>query len=101
MYIYNITIKVNKDIISDWLGWQINEHLPEIMQTGLFSEYKFFRLLEQDETEGMTYVVQFFTADISNYQQYIDEYAPLLREKALQRWGDGFIAFRTLMETVN
>jgi len=101
MYIYNITIKVSKDIINDWLDWQQNEHIPEIMHTALFEDYKFFHLLEQDETEGPTYIVQFFTTDISNYQQYIDEYAPALREKAYNRWGSGFIAFRTLMETVN
>lgn len=101
MYIYNITIKVNKDIINDWLDWQLNEHIPEIMQTGLFVDHKFLRLLEQDETEGTTYIAQFFAVDINNYKQYIDQYASVLREKALKRWGGSFIAFRTLMETVN
>jgi hypothetical protein len=101
MFISNITIKVNKDITSDWLDWQLNEHIPEVMDTGLFTEHKFFRLLDQDETEGPTYIVQFLTEDINNYKHYIEKHAPLLRDKAIQRWGGGFIAFRSLLETVN
>ena len=70
------------------------------MTTGLFTEWKMFRLLEQDESEGITYVVQYFAATVNDYERYIEEHAPLLREKALQRWGDQFIAFRSVMQLV-
>lgn len=100
MIVYNITLKVNKDIIADWLKWQKEEHIPEIMHTGLFTEYKFFHLLEHDEEDTSTYVVQYFTGNIDNYNEYIKAHAPILREKAIARWGDGFIGFRTVLETV-
>jgi hypothetical protein len=100
MYIYNITIKIDNNIIKEWLQWQQQEHIPGIMRTGLFSDYKFFHLLEQDESEAHTYVVQFLTDDINNYHEYLKTHAPALREDAIKRWGDGFIAFRTLMESV-
>ena|ERR1035437_2069201 len=100
MFIYNITIKIDKNIINEWLEWQLQEHIPEIMQTQLFNDYKFFRLLEQDEADGPTYIVQYFTDDISKYHEYLKTYAPALRDKAIKRWRDRFIAFRTLMETV-
>ncbi|CAN5312700.1 DUF4286 family protein [soil metagenome] len=100
MIIYNITVKVNNGILHDWLQWQLNEHIPEIMNTGLFNNYKFFKLLEQDESEGATFVVQFDADSMSKYNQYINEYAPLLRDKAMVAWCDQFIAFRTVMESV-
>ncbi len=70
------------------------------MATGLFDSFKFFRLLEQDETEGPTYIVQYFISSRDKYDQYIKEHAPALRKKALDKWGNRFIGFRTLMETV-
>jgi hypothetical protein len=100
MLVYNISIKVNHAILSDWIKWQTEEHIPEIMATALFDEYKFFRLLETDETEGPTFVIQYFTNARKNYDEYILKHATQLRKKALQKWGNGFIAFRTLLESV-
>lgn len=101
MIVYNITIKVDPAVLEEWLLWQHEEHIPDIMSTGLFTEYKMFRLLEQDETEGITFVFQYYANSEENYACYIRDHAPLLRKKALQRWGERFIAFRTVMELVN
>ena len=101
MIVYNITIKINPVIESEWLQWQKREHVPDVMSTGLFHEYKFFRLLEPDETGGITYVVQYFASSLENYKNYIENFAPLLREKAFAKWGNQFVAFRTIMEAVN
>ena len=101
MFIYNITIKIETGIEKEWIEWQQKEHIPDVMASGLFSDYKFFRLLEQDETDGITYVIQYFTSSIENYKKYIEKFAPLLREKAFLKWGNQFIAFRTIMQAVN
>lgn len=101
MLVYNITIKIDPSIEAVWLPWQKNEHLPEVMATGFFTEYKFFRLLDQDDSDGPTYIVQFFARTRADYEHYIDEHAGALREKVLSKWGDGFVAFRTIMEVVN
>jgi len=100
MIVCNITIKIDPAIEQEWLQWQNKEHIPDIMSTGLFTECKMFRLLEQDEHEGITYVLQYFASTAENYECYIRDHAPLLGKKALQRWGDGFIAFRTVMQLV-
>jgi hypothetical protein len=99
--VYNITLKIIPSIEQEWIEWQRQEHIPDIMATGLFTENKFFRLLEQDDAEGITYIVQYFTGSLENYQQYIEKFAPALREKAIGKWGDKFIAFRTVMQVVN
>jgi hypothetical protein len=101
MIVYNITIKINEEIEKEWLAWQRQEHIPEIMASGEFTDYKFFRLLEPEDTDGITYIIQYFSSSLENYQRYIDNTAPLLRQKAIERWGDRFIAFRTVMQVVN
>ena len=101
MIVYNVTIKVDPQIEKDWIKWQKSENIPEIMATGLFSEHKFYRLLEQDETEGITYVIQYFTSSLENYKRYIEEYASQLQKKTFDKWNHRFIDFRTVMTIVN
>jgi hypothetical protein len=101
MIVYNFTIKIHPAIENAWLQWQQQEHIPEIMASGQFTEYKMFRLLEQDETDGLTFVVQYFAPTMENYLTFIEEFAPVLQQKAFDKWGNRFIAFRTVMQVVN
>jgi hypothetical protein len=100
MYIYNITSKVDIAVCSQWKNWQLQEHIPEIMQTKLFNDFKFYQLIDQEETDGITHVLQLFFSDKSNYEIYIEDFAPSLRKKAIEKWGDGFISYRTVMQSV-
>jgi hypothetical protein len=101
MIIYNITTKMNHRLEAAWLQWQKEEHIPEIMKSGLFTEYRILQLLEQDDTDGSTYIIQYTATGMENYQRYMHEFAPLLRQKAFERWGDQFIAFRSLLEVMH
>lgn len=101
MFVYNITMKVDNAIAEEWLQWQTGEHIPEIMSTALFVDHKFFRLLEHDDSDGPTYVVQYFAETKENYDRYIKEFAPALRKKAIDKWGDRFISFRTLLKVMH
>jgi Domain of unknown function (DUF4286) len=101
MIVYNITNKVNPAIETEWVSWQQQEHIPDIMATGQFNEYKFYRLLEQNESDGITYVIQYFSSSLDHYNTYINDFSATLRQKAFARWGDKFIAFRTIMQVVD
>lgn len=98
MVVYNVTIKVESSIAEEWVQWMRTEHMPELKNTGLFFNYHLYRLLEQDEAEGITYVAQYFCNTINDYNRYISEYAQLMRDKGFERFGNRFIAFRTVME---
>jgi hypothetical protein len=100
MIIYNVTIKVEKGIAEEWVKWMKEEHMPELLQTGLFTHHKLHHLLEQDETEDITYIAQYYLACIENYNAYISRHAQKMREQGLNRFGNRFIAFRTIMEEV-
>ena len=100
MYVYNITIKVENEVEDEWLKWQKEIHIPEVLATGFFYDHRFFKLLEQDENEGITFVIQYFALERKDYEEYNRFYAPLLREKAFLKWGNKFIAFRTLLKSL-
>ena len=100
MIVYNVTTKVRWNILEAWLTWQLEEQIPAVLATGHFDSHQLFRLLEQEEEEGPTFVVQFYTTSTERYRQFITLHAPALQQNGWNKWGDSFIAFRTVMESL-
>src|SRR5688500_148102 len=100
MIIYNVTTKIAAPVADQWLQWILKEHIPAVMNTGCFKEYQVVRLLEVDDSEGPTYAIQYKANDINKYHEYINLFADSLRKESTDRWGNQFIAFRTIMEVV-
>ncbi len=100
MIIYNVTIKVEESIAHNWLQWLLNEHIPDVMHTNCFVDYKVVRLLEVDENDGPTYAIQYYAQSKSDYNRYIEIYASKMRQLSFEKWGERFIAFRSVMEVV-
>ena len=101
MIVYNVTTKVTHAINKDWLQWMKEEHIPELINTGCFTHATIAQLLETDDSEGPTYAVQYFAESKSQYNNFIEKFAPQLRQKALAKWGDQFIAFRSVMQVIH
>jgi hypothetical protein len=101
MYIYNVTIKLQWSIHDDWVKWMQEKHLHDVMATNCFTKYQFVRLLEIDEEEGPTYAIQYFCDSKAQYNQYIEQFAPKLRQEGLNLFGDKMIGFRSLMQIVH
>lgn len=100
MILYNVTIKIDASIHDEWVQWMKAVHIPEVMHTGLFTEFKMMRLLEQDESDGITFAIQYFSNTMNEYKQYKEKFAPALQKQASDRYEGKFVAFRTLMEVV-
>jgi len=101
MIVYNVTTKVSQAIAADWLSWLKTEHIPDLVQTGCFTHAVILHLVEADDEEGVTYAVQYYAESQALYNRYMEKYAADLRKKALEKWGDRVISFRTLMHLVH
>jgi hypothetical protein len=101
MIVYNVTIKVDHSIADTWIRWLRDEHIPEIIGTGCFTEATILQLLETDESDGITYAVQYHANSKALYNRYIREHAEEMRKKATEKWGNKFIAFRSVMQVVH
>ena len=100
MIVYNITNKVRWEIMEGWLSWQVEQQIPAMLGTGLFDSHQLYRLLDQDDDEGPTFVIQLFTSNLERYEEFLIGFAPEIERTARDKWGDRFIAFRTLMELI-
>lgn len=101
MIIYNVTIKTTPEIANEYLDWLQTTHLIEMMQTGLFSDYRLCRLIDPVDDDGVTFTIQYHCDSMENYQSYIDEHSQKMRERGLNKFGNRFIAFRTVMEIID
>lgn len=101
MIIYNVTVKVEPPYAEAWLDWLRKEHIPEIVGTGCFTHATIGKLLETDESDGITYAVQYHAPSKALYNRYIDKFAGEMRQKAFDKWGNKFIAFRSVMQVVD
>lgn len=101
MIIYNVTVKLETAIHEPWLQWMQETHIPEVVATGCFTHAVILRLLEIDDSEGPTYAVQYHAESKALYNRYIEKFAGEMRQRAFEKWGNRFIAFRSAMQVVN
>ena len=56
MIFYNVTCNVGRSIADEWIIWMKEEHLPEVMATGMFISHTFCQLLtEAADNEGLNF----------------------------------------------
>lgn len=101
MILYNVTIKVDLSIDEEWMKWMKEVHIPDMINTGCFTKATILELLETDDSDGNTYAIQYFAESKSLYNLYIDKYSVAMRNKGFEKWGNKFIAFRSVMRFVN
>ena len=101
MFIYNVTTKAHHDISDAWVKWTKEEHIPDIIGTGCFTHAVILHLFEADDEEGITYAVQYHFENKEAYDRYINVFAPEMRKKVFDKWGDKVISFRSVMQIVN
>ncbi|QQS30969.1 MAG: DUF4286 family protein [Sphingobacteriales bacterium] len=100
MYLYSVTVKIDLSKHDDWLLWMQTEHIPEVMKTELFQKFRVCKLMEQDESSGVTYTIQYQCKNIADYFTYQREFAPKLQRQHAERYANHFVAFRTLLKIV-
>jgi hypothetical protein len=101
MYQYNVTIKIEKEIREQWLSWMTSEHLQQVLDTKCFDTAALSELIEPADEDGYTFVATYRTESKARYNTYIELYAPILREKGFQLFGDKFIAMRSLIHELH
>jgi len=102
MIIYSVTVNIDADVHHDWLAWMQNSHIPDVMQTGIFTEYRMLRVISQQEKEeGISYNIQYSCPSMADLHKYQVQHAPALQKEHTERYANKFVAFRTLLESVS
>jgi hypothetical protein len=100
MLLYNVTIGIDKDAELEWLHWMKGEHIPEVMNTGMFVDFKMYKVLHDQDDGNVSYSVQYFAHTLQHVNTYFEKFAPKLLEKLRIRFKDKHVAFMTLLQEV-
>ena len=100
MYIYNVTLSIDKSIHEEWLQW-IHNHIPEVLATGKFVSAKLTQVLIEEEMDGLTYSIQYTAKTREDLDSYYKEDADKLRTDGMLKFADKMLAFRTELKLVN
>lgn len=100
MYLFNETVGIDASVEQEWLRWVNTSYVPAVLNTGLFSGYKLYKVLHESEDGGISYSIQFFSASLENVVQFLEVFAPSLVERQRQLFNHKHVAFRTLLEEV-
>lgn len=96
MYIYNVTVNIDDSVHDEWKKWMVDEHIPDVLSTGLFLQNLFCRVMV-DEESGRTYSIQYLVKDLETFKLYEEMYAPALQKEHSNRFEGKFVAFRTML----
>lgn len=99
MIIYSVTINIEDSVELDWLEWMKKEHIPQVLDTGLFTDHRIFKVLTRQEDEtGQTYNIQYECKSVNDFEEYQEKHAMALQKEHSERYEGKFFAFRTILE---
>ena len=99
MIIYNVTVSVEEESTSDWLDWMKTDHIPEVMNCGVFTKAQINRVIVQGDSHN-TFAVAYTCFSMKDLHLYQTKFSPYLQEKHIARYGDKVVAFRTIMDVI-
>jgi hypothetical protein len=100
MLLYNVTVGIDRDVETEWLGWMKTEHIPRIMGTGYFQHYTIYKVLHDQDDGSISYSVQYFAKTLTDVMTYFERFAAGFQEELRARFPDKHVAFMTLLEEV-
>jgi hypothetical protein len=100
MLLYNVTFGIDKKIETEWISWIKENYIPAMMETNLFTDYKFYKVLTHDDETSVSYSLQCFADTIELVVKYLNEFAPAIVEAHRIHFKDQHAAFNTLLDEV-
>lgn len=101
MIFYSVTVSITHAIQEDWLHWMKHTHIPEVLATGLFCGHEIRQLIDPQPEEGTyTYNIQYSLKNQQAFDIYQSLHAPALQKAHKDRYGDQFVAFRSILAMV-
>ncbi len=99
MIIYNVTVKINTEVVEEWLQWMRKHHIPKVLETGTFVRCRVSKL-DINEADGETFAIQYDCFSQEMLNKYMSLYAPALQKEHMDRYSGKFVAFRTTLQVL-
>lgn len=95
---YNLSVKVEWSVHTDWLKWMNEDYLPTIKTLEYFDDVKLYKLHDVDVTDGVMYVVQHSVKSTLHYKKYLKAEGNNFNKTMQLKWGNAILKFESLMQ---
>ena len=85
---YEVTMEVDSSIAEEWVEYMRSEHIPEVMNTRVFSACQFLRIIEPRKDGIECFRITYEAVNLSVIQNYRIESSPDLQRKHNERYGE-------------
>lgn len=100
MVILNITYSVDAEITNDWIDWMKTYFIPKMMETGLFEDHRFVKVLSSHEPSSTTYSCQYMISGMAVLGEYQDHYADKFDKILFDKFNQRCIPFATVLQEI-
>ncbi|MBS0287461.1 MAG: DUF4286 family protein [Proteobacteria bacterium] len=100
--IYEVNLKVAQTILAEYLSW-LQDHIQQMCQEpGFLSATLFEDITEvkNSQPSESSYIVQYEVASMEDLQHYFDKRAQVVRQEAIERFGENFNASRRVLKKI-
>lgn len=101
MALLNTTFHVHKSVDALFIKWVKEIYLPVAMDSGLFKNPLFTRIMTQVDHEATSYAVQLQASSHSDAEAWHDSTAAQLKDALAREVGERILHFTTYMEIMN
>lgn len=100
MILFNETVSIDNAVAQEWLEWMKETHIPEVMATTYFIKYQIAKVMEEEDTGGTTFAVQYFARHLDDLHEYHRDHDHAMQAKMQAKYAGKYAAFRTVLEVV-
>lgn len=101
MIVYSVTVAIDPIIEKDWVNWMKTIHIPDVMNTNYFIDYRFCKVQPIEGIEQISYNISYRCESNAKLQEYQAKHAPQLQKEHADRYDGKFAAFRTLLDQID
>ncbi len=99
MIIYSVEINIDQDVSEKWVEWMLKKHIPDVMKTQLFSNFKFKKILNSKNQN--LYTIEYEMESMEQYFKYKNNFANNLQKEHAKKFENKFSSKRDLFIRTN
>ena len=100
MYIYSVTIQIDKDAESAWLKYMQKTHVNEVLATGYFTSCSIRKSVPEKSSVISVYNMEYVAKNEADYISYEYEFAEELRDDVKKHFDGKFTVKRAFYEVI-
>lgn len=93
---YNVTVAIQKTDFDEWISWMKSEHIPDVLETGLFESCEVQRHLDDENDSVVTVTFSYQCQSLESLEMYQSKHAVSLQKEHTERYAGKFKASRVV-----